>query len=71
MTPSLWSHAQCPIRYLRIRNIFEIKSHDQVDDVIYQLNLPRGIRSLRYNFMPCQGVEKLEGTDIFRSKIGQ
>ena len=43
------------------RNLLEIKSRDQVDDVFYQLHLSRRIPNLSYNFMPCQEVEKTEG----------
>ena len=43
------------------RNFLEIKSRDQVDGALYQLHLSRRIPNLRYNFMPCQEVEKMEG----------
>ena len=47
------------------RNRFEINSRDQVDDVAYQLYLPRAIPSLSCNFIPFQEVDKLEVTKFF------
>ena len=36
------------IYYLQTRNLFQINSHHQVDDVISQLHLSRGIRQGNY-----------------------
>ena len=53
----------------RTRNRFEIKSHDQDEDVIYQLH--RSQVSVGYNFIPCQEVEQKEGTNFSHEKLGQ
>ena len=50
---------------------FEINSCDQLDGVAYKLHLPRAIPSLSFNFIPCQEVGKLEGSEFFRVKLGQ
>ena len=43
---------------VQTENRFEIKSHEQVEDVPYQLHRPWGIPSASYNFIPCQKVKQ-------------
>ena len=51
-------------------NRFEMKSHDQGEDVTYQLHRSWDHPSVGYNFIPCQEVEQKEGTISMR-KLGQ
>ena len=49
---------------LRTSNHFQAKSRDQVDDVVGQLDLLRGIPSVRFNFILCQEVENMKRTNF-------
>ena len=61
----------CLVCNVRTRNRFEIKSRDQVEDVIYQLRRLWGIPSGSYNFIPRQEVEQKEVINFLHVKLGQ
>lgn len=45
---------------LQIRNLYEIKSNEQPDDVISQIYLLNGLLSANFNWLPHKEVEKME-----------
>ena len=61
----------CLICNLLTRKCPEAKSRDHLHDVTNQLHLSRGISSLRLNFIPYAEVEKIEGAEFFRVRLGQ
>ena len=56
---------------LRTLNHFDIKSHDQGEDVTHEFHRSWGNPNVGYNFKPCQEVEQKEESNFFHVKLSQ